>query len=203
MLYKTLAQPHIDYGALLWYPTGNLGQMGAIEGPLRAFTRRMKGCNELNYWQRLKYTGMNSCERRIERFKILYMWKVIQGYVPSLGFTTQNDSRRGRMIVTDRPTGKVRSVRTLKEKSLQFEGPRIFNSLPKVIRNMNGSLTEFKSVLDMFLALIPDCPIIKGYTTHNYDNNCRQSNSISDWIRSMKLYDWEFDQNPRMTCDAD
>ena len=107
------------------------------------------------------------------------------------------------MIVTDRPTGKVRSIRTLKEKSLQIEGPRIFNSLPKVIRNMNGSLTEFKTVLDMFLALIPDCPVIKGYTTHNYDNNCRQSNSISDWIRSMKLYDWDFDQNSRMTCDAD
>ena len=126
MLYKTLAQPHIDYGALLWYPTGNVGQMGAIEGPLRAFTPRMKGCNNMNYWQRLKHTGMNSCERRIERFKLLYMWKVIQGHVPSLGFSIQNDTRRGRMIITDKPTGKVRSIRTLKEKSLQIEGPRIF-----------------------------------------------------------------------------
>ena len=131
------------------------------------------------------------------------MWKVIQGYAPPLGFITQNDSRRGRMIVTDRPKGKVRSIRTLKEKSLQIQGPRIFNSLPKVIRDMNGSLNKFKAILDMFLALIPDCPVIKGYTTHTYDHKFRQSNSIIDWIRSKKLYDWEFDQNPRMTCDAD
>ena len=95
------------------------------------------------------------------------------------------------MIITERPTGKVKKIVTLKEKSLQNEGPRIYNALPKEIREINGTFDKFKTVLDMFLNLIPDCPVLKGYTTHTYDSKDRQSNSLPDWIRKMKLYDWK------------
>ena len=202
MLWKTLAQPHLDYGALLWYPTGNHSLMEGLEGPLRSFTRNIKGCKQMNYWQRLDFTGINSVERRIERFKIIYTWKVINGLAPSLDFVLKNDDRRGKTIVFNKPTGSVMRIVSLKEKSLQYQGPYLFNALPKCIREIEGDLTYFKTILDLFLTLLPDCPILKGYTTHTYDKYDRQSNSIFDWIKKKKLYDWELPLDSAVTSDA-
>ena len=62
--------------------------------------------------------------------------------------------------------------------------------LPECIRNMDENYSKFKTVLDIFLSQIPDCPVMKGYITHNYDNNNRQTNSLIFWVRNMKLGNW-------------
>ena len=60
-------------------------------------TRKMKGMRQYNYWERLQVMKMISTERRTERYKIIYMWKVINGKVPDLGFSFQSleESRSG------------------------------------------------------------------------------------------------------------
>ena len=77
-LWNTLARPHQDYGAQLWGPAGDKGDIQAQEGPLRAFTKRFKGLKDLNYWQRLKVSNMNSYQRRLERYKLFYVFKSME-----------------------------------------------------------------------------------------------------------------------------
>ena len=74
MLRKTFSQPHIDFGALLWYSTDILGLMGDVEGSLRSFTRKINSFKDMNYWQQLKLTGIHSFKKRIEQFKILILF---------------------------------------------------------------------------------------------------------------------------------
>ncbi len=47
------------------------------------------------------------------------------------------------------------------EQSFCIEGPKLFNSLPKYLRDLKGvSLDKFKKGLDSFLSQIPDEPQI-------------------------------------------
>ena len=75
-------------------------------------------------------------------------------------------------------------------KSIFGHGPILFNCLPRSIRDISQSFEEFKKVTDIFLSLIPDQPILKGYVSHNHDNNLRQTNSIIYWIKNLKLTHW-------------
>ena len=47
------------------------------------FTRKIKFESDLNYWERLKSAQMLSQERRMERYNILYIWKILEGRVPN------------------------------------------------------------------------------------------------------------------------
>ena len=54
-------------------------------------------------------------------------------------------------------------VRKAREASLQVKGARLFNLVPKEIRNMSGiSVDNFKSGLDAWLTRIPDQPTVPG-----------------------------------------
>ena len=55
------------------------------------------------------------------------------------------------------------AVRKAREASLQVKGARLFNLVPKEIRNMSGiSVDNFKSGLDAWLTRIPDQPSVPG-----------------------------------------
>ena len=49
-------------------------------------------------------------------------------------------------------------IKTLNEGALSVEGPKLFNSLPRSIRNFDGPVDRFKNLLDNFLHNIPDQP---------------------------------------------
>ena len=49
-----------------------------------------------------------------------------------------------------------------------------------------------KTVVDIVLLIIQDQPTLKGYISHNYDNNDRQANSIRYWVKNMKLSNWNY-----------
>ena len=73
-------------------------------------------------------------------------------------------------------------VRKVREESLTVEGPMLYNSLPPLLRNFNGSVDSFKNLLDEFLALIPDEPVKNSDANQcRRANDCR-SNSVRDWI---------------------
>ena len=79
------------------------------------------------------------------------------------------------------------SVRSLREQSFQVSGPRLFNSIPKEVRNMTKvSVEEFKEKLDKFLEKIPDQPNVDGLTpTACNPFNAAPSNSIVDQARTI------------------
>ena len=56
-------------------------------------------------------------------------------------------------------------------------GARVYNSMPQIIREYSGDIKGFKTLVDMYLMDVPDCPIIDGYTTHNLVGDSKPSNS--------------------------
>ena len=61
-----------------------------IEKLLKDFTARIPEVSEMNYWERLKHLKMNSEQRRMERYKIIYVWKVLEKLVPEANLTLAN-----------------------------------------------------------------------------------------------------------------
>ena len=49
-----------------------------IENTLKSFTSKINGVKHLDYWGRLQKLKMYSMGRRIERYRILYIWKILQ-----------------------------------------------------------------------------------------------------------------------------
>ena len=186
-LWRTLCQPIQDYGSQLWSPVGDRRDLQAQEGPLRNFLRHFGNFKDENYWQRLRLTKLSSCERRNQRYRIIYVWKSLAGFVPSLGLHTRTDRRFGVLIDIPKLTGNVCRIVTLKEKMIHTAGSKLFNCLPRTIREFVGNPLEFKAILDQYLSLIPDCPILPGYTSHNLDAENRQSNCIIMWTKNLEL----------------
>ena len=56
-----------------------------------------------------------------------------------------------------------RYVQTIKEGSFAIHGPRLFNVLPREIRELEGDIDCFKFELDKFLRRIPDKPALPHY----------------------------------------
>ena len=91
--------------------------LDTIEKLLRDFTRRIPELRDLNYWQRLEKLAMNSEQRRLERYEIIYVWKIIHGLVPNCGIEwPECEERRGRLCEVRKLKGKS-SVQTLRRQS--------------------------------------------------------------------------------------
>ena len=128
-----------------------------------------------------------SQQRRRERYRVIYIWKILEGLVPdpipSLLLAKFND-RTGRKCAQQAlPTQAPQRVKTLLACSLPFNGPKIFNALPRKIRDLtNCSVSKFKMELDNFLQTLTDEPPVTGYTA-----NCRAtSNSVPDQMELKK-----------------
>ena len=122
-----------------------------------------------------------SQQRRLERYRIIYTWKVLQGLVPNPGVMEARENEYlGRRCQLPRLNKKTRmSVQTMKDNSFQTNGPKLFNSLPKVLRNMKKcSEEDFKEELDKYLQKLPDQPKIDGLIPWGQDQEGKPSNSI-------------------------
>ena len=83
-LFKTLVQGHVDYCSQLYFP-GQSSELEAIEEIQKSFTKKIPEVNHLNYWERLSHLKMYSQQRRAERYRIIYTWKVLEGLLPNCG----------------------------------------------------------------------------------------------------------------------
>ena len=133
-MWKTLIQGHIDYCSQLYLPT-QTSDLQQIENLQKCYTKKIPSIRHLNYWDRLRALKMNSLERRLERYRIIYSWKILEGLAPNCGLEEVCSERRGREIKIPQLKGK-QAVRTMREQSFQVNGPRLFNCIPKRIRNM-------------------------------------------------------------------
>ena len=129
-MYNTLVQPHLDYCDPL---------MDKIENILKNYTKQIPAIRNLNYWERFISPKMNSEVRRIERYKIMYTWKVLQEIVsnPRIEILplNKNRSRMGNIPFT-------RNKKILA--TFQVTGPKLFNGLPKELKDLMKDLMNSK-----------------------------------------------------------
>ena len=81
------------------------------------------------------------------------------------------------MVIAPLCTSAPASVRNARESSLQVKGARLFNCIPRDLRDTNtGTPEQFKARLDSWLATIPDQPTIPGRI------RAASSNSLLDQV---------------------
>ena len=163
-----------------------MGMIQRLELVQWSFLRKINGQKGKNYWECLREMGVYSLQRRRERYRMIYTWKIMEGLVPNVNSKIQsrNHIRLGRLCTTEHHNAKVRKVR---EGSFTISGPRLFNSLPKHVRNLRGtSVEKFKNTLDAYLRLIPDEPQIPGYT----ESRRADSNEVPEMQKKMSCIYW-------------
>ena len=179
-IWKSLIMSHLDYCSQLWSPS-RVGEIQALESTQKAFLTRIPDLRGLNYWDQLKKAKLYSLERRRERYSVIYTWRILEGQVPNLDSTpivSKSHVRRGReCIIPSTSSTSPSSVKNTRENSFAIRGPRLFNTLPKSLRDMTGKPDAFKAALDRFLSTVPDEPLIPGMTLFRRV----ETNSLLDW----------------------
>ena len=133
----------------------------------------------MNYWERLRRLKINSEQRRLERYQVIYIWKIMEGLTPNCGISwSETKERNGGVCKIPALKGRS-SVQTIRAQSFQVSGPRLFKAMPKQIRNIkNSSLDEFKILLDTYLEKVPDEPKTPSLTPRATNQiSGRQTNS--------------------------
>ena len=189
-LWKQLIVPKLDYCSQLWSPHNSKVDTQEIEMTQRSFIRRIEGMSNYSYWDQLKRLKMYSLERRRERYIITYVWYIVEGLVPNFDgsrrkLTTKWHPRHGRKCIV--PIIRRSGYTDIIASTLPVHGVKLFNVMPKKLRNLTGCSKEtFKKLLNDILIMIPDEPQIRTYTAFIR----AESNSILDMIvHSVGLYE--------------
>ena len=168
LLFKMLVLPILEYCSVLWSPqdVGNIQKLDNIQW---SFIRKIYCHTESDYWKRLKAMKLYSLQRRRERYRIIYTWKVLEGLVPNVNnkITSTIHARLGRKC--NIPSVKNGRLSKIREASLPINGPRLFNLLPKHVRNItDAKVPTFKAALDSYLSTVPDQPQLPRYTAYRH-----------------------------------
>ena len=114
-----------------------------------------------------------SLQRRRERYRIIYIWKILESHVPNIscegncGIKKLYSPRNGRpCFIPLLNNSNPAKLQRLREGTLAYHGAQLFNALPKELRDTtNCSMLAFKHKLDKFLSRLPDQPSVHGYTS--------------------------------------
>ena len=91
-------------------------------------------------------------------------------------------------------------LKTIRDDSFFVQSVKLFNSLPRNIRDLKGcSVENFKGELDKFLLKLPDAPLIPGYTATSLVG----SNSVVDWCNWLKCVNrriYSYHYQTRIKC---
>ena len=152
------------------------------------YTFHTEGLQEYNYWERLQLMTLQSVQRRHERYRLIYIWKIINNIVPNCGLDWATTRYGMKLIIPKSKDSHCTVARNMREQSLSNHGGSIFNLLPEHIRNWNGTIDTFKLKLDEFLSALPNQPYTGSLIPAPVNRiTCRNSNSIKDWIYYLNL----------------
>ena len=171
-IWKVYLTPVLDYCSQLYAPSyGPL--LMKLENLLKSFSKKVEGISHLNYWERIKILKLFSVGRRNERYRILYTYKVINGLTPKCGLSTEYNDRTGLLVKTKYLGPYYKNLRT---NSFHYIAPRLFNLLPRYLRdNKKSTYQDWKLKLDELLDLVPDNPhtmeTIPGRCDYNRNNS--------------------------------
>ena len=170
-LYKSLVRSPLEYACPLWSPT-KASQIAALEAVQRSFTRKIVtlcGADRPDYWSRLQILGLQSLQRRRERYLVLYIFKIINELVPNPGIIWSTNPRTGiHAQVQEIKAHASAQVRQLRSSSLSYHGAKTFNCLPIPLcsfmcdNERSPTLEAYKRKLDKFLSTVPDQPTVPG-----------------------------------------
>ena len=196
-LWVSLMRPIIDYCSPVWspYPT-NFGNIDRLENVLRAFTKKVDNLHDLPYNERLKEMKLSTIQRRHERYKILYIYKIKEGLVPNLpphplknesfALLFRENSRTGTRCSLPHPTLHHNHCTTDSRKaSFALTASDLWNCLPPCISSIaNQPLHLFKHNLDKFLDILPDDPRCSASGLYQDPNTGRYTNSILHLVKN-------------------
>ena len=161
-MFKSLVLPHLDYSSQLWMPINGAG-VHSLEKVQLDFLKKIPELQGLTYWEALEDMKMLSIQRRFERYRIIYSWKILEDLVPNCGVVLVEDSeetRLGRRLRVPILKGSAKTKK-LKEQAFQINGAKLFNCLPQMVRNLSKKSKkinqhvdgpeDFKSKLDVYL----------------------------------------------------
>ena len=171
-LYKALVRPILEYCCLVWYPT-KIGDIQAVENVQRAFTRKIQGMKDLDYWQRLEALDLMSLQRRRQRYELIHVWKTYKGLVPNCVGMEFQIGRLGVQAKTQKYPYWADTKRASQlYNSFSFRAPQLWNRLPREV-NLSESLPGLKSNVGAFMNQFYDRPPVRGYVT--VPNDFRES----------------------------
>ena len=94
--------------------------------------------------------------------------------VPNVGVEERLHPRRSRLCLVKSTEATTHRTATLAHNSSLRSGPRLYNAIPKAIRNIRGVFTDsFKGHLDKWLATLTDESPIPDYISTTTDTGDR------------------------------
>ena len=129
--------------------------------------------HNLEYHERLHSLKLYSIQRRMERYRIIYVWKVIEGLVSNctIPITTSISEHRRRSCISSHVN--LGRQGTIAYNSFRWCSIRLFNKLLRIIRNISiCSVGSFKSQLDSYLSNIADRPGQPGFNNSLDSGDC-------------------------------
>ena len=190
-LWISLLRPTIDYCSPLWSPKPtNYGAIDRLEGVLRSFSKHVDNLRDLPYGDRLKAMNLQSIQRRHERYKIIYIFKIKEGLVRNLPPNPSIPENSFGLKFSYSPRGGCRCslpnqilyhnpADIPRNSSFALTASNLWNCLPPNINSIsNRPVPSFKNQLDKFLALFPDEPRCSASGLFTDPNTGRLSNSI-------------------------
>ena len=173
-LYKTMVRSRLEYCCPLWNPS-KISDIQKLENIQRSFLRKIVGCGQIDYWDRLKKLRLMSLQRRRERYCIIQVWKILHSEAPNdikMQFKTLD--RHGVKVILPSVNNKtMTSVRSDYDHSFSVRAAQLWNTLPADVTLLD-SLDPFKAGLGKFLEQYPDNPPVPGYATLH-------DNSLHSW----------------------
>ena len=83
-IYVSVVRPHLDYCSQLWGPSeGPL--LDRLEKTQSYFTRLIPSIRDKNYSERLKILNISTIQRQYDRYRIMYVRKILLDSVPNPG----------------------------------------------------------------------------------------------------------------------
>ena len=122
-----------------------------IEKVERDFFRKIPALCGLSYWDQMNRMKMLSLQRQLERYRIIYSWKVLANLVPNCGLQEVEASAESRHVLRLMVPDVDRKATTKKQlyQVFQVHGPKWFNCLPAKIQNLTKvGLDDFKMAVD-------------------------------------------------------
>ena len=142
-------RPLLDFGSVVWN-TGFIGDLRSLERVQRRWTKRVAGLANLSYSDRLSRLDLFSISGRLLRTDLIFVWKILNGFIPSLNdlFVVDVGRTRGHSF-------KLRVPRFHTDSRSRFFSVRVvalWNSLPESVVSAS-SLTTFKRLLATHLGV--------------------------------------------------
>ena len=102
------------------------------------------------------------------------MWKIYTGTAPNdIKIKFHYNDRTGPQCIVPNLNARSSRINTLRYNFFTSMGPRLFNSLPKAVKECS-SPDSFKKTLDDYIMSLPDTPPTPSYVAAN-------NNSILEW----------------------